>query len=84
MKNNVDEPLTYEKVYEFDDEETCIRCAVSLECLIAVLAKVGADLPKRIRFNINKNRLTIRTPKAEVNWDTFIELFSDINLKYVD
>lgn len=84
MKNDIDEPLTYEKVYEFDDEETCIRCAVSLECLTAVLVEVGADFPKRIQFESNKNRLTIRTPKAQVNWDTFIELFSDINLKYVD
>lgn len=84
MKNNVDEQLTYEKVYEFDDEETCIRCAVSLECLIAILAELGADIPKHIHFDINKNRLTIRANTAQVNWDTFIELFSDINLKYVD
>ncbi len=55
--------IAREYEYEFDDHETCVRCAVMIRALVGMMAEMGATLPKRITMEVhqNGNTLSVRT-----------------------
>lgn len=76
--------LACEYEYEFDNHETCIRAGVALECMIHLLCDLEANLPERMRFDVDGNTLYIRTSTEEhIMFDKFIDVFFEINSRFI-
>lgn len=72
--------------YEFDDHETCVRCAVMMKALIGMMAEMGATLPKHITLEVfkNGNTLACRTSPdgMAINFNMMIEKFMEYDADF--
>lgn len=86
MKDDAKKIIAREHEYEFDDHETCVRCAVMIRALIDMMAVMGATLPERITMEVvyNGNTLAIRTSPdgLAINFDTMIEKFMEFDQEF--
>lgn len=72
--------------YEFDDHETCVRCAVMIRALVGMMAEMKATLPERIIMEVvqNGNTLSVRTSPDgyAINFDMMIEKFMEYDQEF--
>jgi hypothetical protein len=78
--------IAREHEYEFDDYETCVRCAVMIKALIDLPAEIGVALPKHITLEVfkNSNTLSVRTSPdgLAINFDMMVEKFMEYDAEF--